>query len=36
MGDCLLFIDTLDVAFGIDVKKFEQRSISVPENESVP
>lgn len=35
MGDCLLFIDTLDVAFGIDVKKFEQRSISVPENESV-
>ena len=35
MGDCLLFVDTLDVAFGIDVKKFEQRSISVPENESV-
>lgn len=35
MGDCLLFIDTLDVAFGIDVKKFQQRSISVPENESV-
>ena len=35
MGDCLLFIDTLDIAFSIDVKKFEQRSISVPENESV-
>lgn len=35
MGDCLLFIDTLDIAFGIDVKKFQQRSISVPENESV-
>ena len=35
MGDCLLFIDSLNVAFGIDVKKFEQRSISVPENESV-
>ena len=35
MGDCLLFIDTLNVAFGIDVKKFQQRSISVPENESV-
>lgn len=35
MGDCLLFIDTLDVAFGIDVKKFQQRSINVPENESV-
>lgn len=35
MGDCLLFIDTLNVAFGIDVKKFQQRSINVPENESV-
>ena len=35
MGDCLLFIDTLNIAFGIDVKKFQQRSISVPENESV-
>ena len=35
MGDCLLFIDTLDIAFDIDVKKFQQRSISVPENESV-
>ena len=34
-GDCLLFIDTLDVAFSIDVKKFEQRSITVPENESI-
>ena len=35
MGNCLLFIDTLNIAFGIDAKKFEQRSISVPENESV-
>lgn len=35
MGDCLLFIDTLNVAFDIDVKKFEQRSVNVPENESV-
>lgn len=35
MGDCLLFIDTLNIAFDIDVKKFQQRSISVPENESV-
>ena len=34
-GDCVLFIDTLDVAFSIDVKKFEQRSITVPENESI-
>lgn len=35
MGDCLLFIDTLNIAFDIDVKKYQQRSISVPENESV-
>ena len=35
MGDCLLFIDTLNVAFDIDVKKYQQRSINVPENESV-
>ncbi len=35
MGDCLLFIDTLDVAFDIDVKHYAQRSISNPENESV-
>lgn len=35
MGNCLLFIDNLNVAFGIDAKKFQQRSINVPENESV-
>lgn len=35
MGDCLLFIDTLDIAFDIDVKNYKQRSISTPENESV-
>ena len=35
MGDCLLFIDTLTVAFDIDVKKYEQRSVSTPENEAV-
>ena len=35
MGDCLLFIDTLDIAFDIDVKNYTQRSISPPENESV-
>ena len=35
MGDCLLFIDTLDIAFDIDVKSYTQRSISTPENESV-
>ncbi len=35
MGDCLLFIDTINVAFDIDVKKFPQRGISNPENEAV-
>lgn len=34
MGDCLLFIDTLEIAFDIDVKKYEHRNISVPVNES--
>ena len=33
-GDCLLFIDTLEIAFDIDVKKYEHRNISVPVNES--
>lgn len=35
MGDCLLFIDTLTVAFDIDVKKYDKRSINTPENETV-
>ena len=35
MGDCLLFIDTLGVAFDIDVKKYEQRGIDSSENEAV-
>ena len=34
-GDCLLFIDTLNVAFNIDVKSYKQRSIETPQNESV-
>ena len=32
MGDCLLFIDTLNMAFDIDVKKYSQRSIDAPNN----
>lgn len=32
-GDCALFVDTLDFAFDIDIKKFTQRSISEPKNE---
>ena len=34
-GNCALFVDTLSVAFDIDVKGFQQRSISQPENEVV-
>lgn len=34
-GNCALFIDTLGVAFDIDVKGFKQRSIDKPENEIV-
>jgi len=34
-GDCGLFIDTLNVAFAVDVKGYESRSISEPKNEIV-
>lgn len=34
-GNCALFIDTLNIAFNIDVKGFKQRSISSPNNEIV-
>lgn len=34
-GDCALFVDTLNVAFVIDVKGFESRSIETPKNEIV-
>lgn len=34
-GDCALFIDTLSVAFAVDVKGYESRSISEPKNEIV-
>ena len=34
-GNCLLFIDTLNIAFNIDAKKFEQRSVQTSENETV-
>lgn len=34
-GNCALFVDTLSVAFDVDVKGFKQRSISKPENEIV-
>lgn len=34
-GNCALFIDTLDIAYNIDIKGFKQRSINKPENEIV-
>lgn len=34
-GNCALFVDTLNVAFDIDIKGFKQRSIDKPENEIV-
>ena len=35
MGDSILFIDTLNVAFDVDAKKYSQRGISNPENETI-
>ena len=35
IGNCLLFIDTINVAFDIDAKKLQQRSVDKPENEAV-
>ena len=34
-GNCALFVDTLDVAFDIDVKGFKQRAVEAPNNEVV-
>ena len=34
-GNCALFIDTLSIAFSIDVKGFKARSVSTPNNEIV-
>ena len=35
MGNCVLFIDSLDTAFDLDVKGFKQREITNPSNEIV-
>lgn len=35
LGNCALFVDTLNLAFDIEVKGFKQRSIDKPENEVV-
>lgn len=34
-GDCALFVDTLNLAFVVDVKGFESRGIDTPKNEIV-
>lgn len=35
MGNCLLFIDTLNIAFDIDVKSYSTRGIDTPKNEEI-
>lgn len=35
MGNSILFVDTLNIAFNIDAKGFKQRSINSPQNEIV-
>ena len=35
VGDCLLFVDTLEIAYDIDVKGFKQRSVESPNNEVI-
>lgn len=35
LGNCALFVDTLNLAFDIEVKGFKQRSVDKPENEVV-
>lgn len=35
MGDCMLFVNSLAIAFDIDVKGFKQREINTPNNEVV-
>lgn len=34
-GNCALFVDTINIAFDIDVKGFKQRSIDSPNNEVI-
>lgn len=34
-GNCSLFVDTLEIAFDIDVKGFKQRSVDTPQNENI-
>ena len=34
-GNCILFVDTLNIAFNLDVKSFKQRSVEASKNETV-
>lgn len=34
-GNCVLFVDTINTAFSLDVKGFKQRSIDTPNNEII-
>lgn len=34
-GDCVLFVDTLNIAFSVDVKGFPSRGVEKPQNEIV-
>lgn len=34
-GNCALFVDTINVAFDVDVKGFKQRSVDTPNNEVI-
>ena len=35
IGNCIVFVDTLSIAYSVDVKGFKQRSISSPQNEII-
>lgn len=35
VGNCIVFLDTLPIAYSVDVKGFKQRSISTPQNEVI-
>ncbi len=34
-GNCALFVDTINIAFNIDIKGFKQRSVDTPNNEVI-
>lgn len=34
-GNCILFVDTINIAFDVDVKGYKQRSVDTPQNEVI-